>query len=346
MRFVKRPNDPPEGFEARAQTEYDKVVAHRAGSTPDKSFSFGVYKRDDVKRLLHQMFHGKCAYCETFYSASQPMDVEHFRPKGAVAEDDDHPGYWWLAMKWDNLLPSCIDCNRKRKQITPKGDVKQVALLDGDRATFSAQQRRNSGKKDSFPIAETGARATEPGDTAREDLAAAVSPDLADEQALLLNPCREDPATHLLYHFTDLPADAGGVRPPPVSFVLPQKLDNPDFESFTGDEDLSLKGATSIHVYGLNRLDLVQARTEVLRRLEFLKTVLVQLHKLAEKMEAKAGIAGNPAETRLLLDQGSRMVRGLADEVVGEIARMSRDDGPYCSMVRAWREQFEADLRV
>ncbi|MEF9674035.1 hypothetical protein QNM99_25505 [Pseudomonas sp. PCH446] len=47
------------------------------------------------------------------------MDVEHYRPKGAVSEDASHPGYWWVAMDWDNLLPSCIDCNRKRKQVTP-----------------------------------------------------------------------------------------------------------------------------------------------------------------------------------------------------------------------------------
>ena len=47
-----------------------------------------------MKRRLDLLFHGKCAYCETFYSASAPVDVEHYRPKGAVSEDPSHPGYY------------------------------------------------------------------------------------------------------------------------------------------------------------------------------------------------------------------------------------------------------------
>ena len=221
--------------------------------------------------------------------------------------------------------------------------MRQVALLQGDRVTFTEGQLQNSGKKDSFPIAENGVRARGPSQTARDDLAAvATSPDLASEKALLLNPCAEDPAEHFRYHLTTLPPGPDGVVAPPVSFVLPRKLE--DAALFIGDENLSLKGATSIHVYGLNRLDLVQARTEILRRLEFLKTLVVQLHGFAEKMEATRADAGNRNETNELLDQGSRMVRGLADEIVGEIARMTRDEMPYCSMVQAWRKQFEAEL--
>jgi len=33
-------------------------------------------------------------------------DVEHFRPKGPVVKES-HPGYWWLAYDWDNLLIAC-----------------------------------------------------------------------------------------------------------------------------------------------------------------------------------------------------------------------------------------------
>jgi hypothetical protein len=79
--------------------------------------------------LLKNVFHHKCAYCETridrFYG-----DAEHYRPKGAVkyrvpdtgeertaqAEREagqlqDHPGYFWLAYNWRNLVPSCTFCN-------------------------------------------------------------------------------------------------------------------------------------------------------------------------------------------------------------------------------------------
>eukprot|EP01034_Spumella_vulgaris_P009128 gene9128-11597_t len=97
--------------------ERDRARAHQQSTDPKKgSFEFAAYKHEEVKRRLDALFHGKCAYCETFYSASAPVDVEHYRPKGAVSENPNHPGYWWLAMSWDNLLPSCIDCNRKRNQ--------------------------------------------------------------------------------------------------------------------------------------------------------------------------------------------------------------------------------------
>jgi hypothetical protein len=56
-------------------------------------------------------------------------DVEHYRPKGGVTDENDnpveiddgrggkrpHPGYYWLAYDATNLLPSCIACNRPNK---------------------------------------------------------------------------------------------------------------------------------------------------------------------------------------------------------------------------------------
>ena len=81
--------------------------------------------RDWLK--LH-VFHNKCAYCESRI-VGFPGDTEHFRPKNRVriVEADDtsvivkvkdeegeeitHPGYFWLAYHWQNLLPSCQFCN-------------------------------------------------------------------------------------------------------------------------------------------------------------------------------------------------------------------------------------------
>jgi len=113
----------------KGKTEYQRAKAHQAAAkraknakTPQKpkpSFEYSAYKKGEVKRALATLFHGKCAYCETFYSASSPVDVEHYRPKGSVDGVKDHPGYWWLAMRWENLLPSCIDCNRRRGQWNP-----------------------------------------------------------------------------------------------------------------------------------------------------------------------------------------------------------------------------------
>lgn len=75
--------------------------------------------------LLKYVFYNKCAYCETRVVGYIP-DAEHFRPKGQVRTksgivevfDVDgkskiiHPGYFWLAYHWKNLLPACNTCNR------------------------------------------------------------------------------------------------------------------------------------------------------------------------------------------------------------------------------------------
>lgn len=90
-------------------------------------FDEDVWKgfRDWLKK---NVFNNKCAYCETTITGF-PGDTEHFRPKGRVRiiledggsqivkivdEDGDeieHPGYFWLAYHWRNLLPSCQFCN-------------------------------------------------------------------------------------------------------------------------------------------------------------------------------------------------------------------------------------------
>ena len=128
------------------------------GKPPASAFDGDVWG-DFKHRLLEQVFHNKCAYCETHIGAArQPGDAEHYRPKGAVknrnpadaryvptqqvaplgiAKDqrksacdacrqcpyvvgttlkhtgvvEDHPGYFWLAYHWKNLLPACSACN-------------------------------------------------------------------------------------------------------------------------------------------------------------------------------------------------------------------------------------------
>ncbi len=168
----------------RGRTERDRAIAFfqrpatasAAGSAGDtrKTFRFKAYGQKEVRDALDDLFHKKCAYCETYYGASQPVDVEHYRPKGAVDDDCKRrkPGYYWLASDWDNLLPSCIDCNRKRGH--KAGD-------ETDRVQL--------GKANQFPIA--GVRATEPvADLGKLD---------RQERPLLLHPCRDDPGKDLSF---------------------------------------------------------------------------------------------------------------------------------------------------
>ena len=59
-------------------------------------------------------------------------EAEHYRPKNAVTTEVDgkavkvtqanglpHPGYYWLAYDWRNLLPSCQVCNNAKSSQFP-----------------------------------------------------------------------------------------------------------------------------------------------------------------------------------------------------------------------------------
>ena len=89
--------------------------------------------------------------------------------------------------------------------------------------------------------------------------------DLSLELPLLLNPCRDNPEEHLVFSI-----DAG--KPALVS----AKTD------VTGAA--SPRGLASIHLFGLNRLSLVQDRTRVLRQMEFLGEVLVEVAGVADEL--------------------------------------------------------------
>ncbi|MDH0863142.1 hypothetical protein [Mitsuaria sp. GD03876] len=309
MRKVDRGAGAPGALSAKDRqglTELDRVRKHR--STPSAGgFEFAAYKHADVKRRLDDLFHGKCAYCETFYAASAPVDVEHYRPKGAVSEDQTHPGYWWLAMAWDNLLPSCIDCNRRREQLAPDAStsLKQLAV---DATGHNGFQRVLSGKKDSFPLASGGRRLL------------AESQSYAEEQALLLDPTRDDPMEHLRFHVQS-----------PIGLVLPAR---------SGGRP-SQRGAMSIQIYGLNRLGLVQDRTRVLRHLEFLGDLAVDLSAMAQELDtpaarqalAQAGVLLVPERLALLLDRTLAEMKGMAEP-----------KAPYSTMVQAWLAAFQDRL--
>ena len=166
-------------FESEARDKQGKKDStNKASKASDgttaksKGLTFKVYKDDSVKIALERLFYGKCAYCESYYAATQPMDVEHWRPKADVDLEEWEPdqqfkGYYWLAADWLNLLPSCIDCNRARKQKT---------LPDG--STVS------SDKGNQFPVMSGSSRISR-------------GADRSAEQPLLLNPTEDDPQLHL-----------------------------------------------------------------------------------------------------------------------------------------------------
>ena len=144
------------------------ALALSEGST--HSVRKAVYGHEKVRRALEELFYRKCAYCEISI-ARFDWDVEHYRPKGTVAERPDPPGYYWLAYDWENLFPSCQWCNQNRKA---------KPLWGGDPGIAG-------GKLDQFPISPERTRAMNPGGN------------IAQEGRLLLNPCADRPTRHLAF---------------------------------------------------------------------------------------------------------------------------------------------------
>ncbi|MGJ7492887.1 hypothetical protein [Variovorax sp. ZT4R33] len=140
---------------------------------PKAAYKFEAYKAEDVRTALTSLFHGKCAYCESFYRGTQQMDVEHYRPKGRLP-GEKHRGYWWLALCWENLLPSCTDCNRARMQ-------RLVSLAEDGSVSY---MQNVAGKRSCFPIAGPKRAESQADD---ENL----------EHPILLDPTRDDPKKHI-----------------------------------------------------------------------------------------------------------------------------------------------------
>ena len=172
--------------------------------------------------LIKNVFHDKCAYCET-REVRSPYHAEHFRPKGRVSfrtegekklrkaiindeegKEIEHPGYFWLAYHWANLLPSCNYCNS--------------AL----------------GKKDQFPVKKShvGVKRLNPVDAAalrrkeivslkRQEVYYLQPEDLNElEEPLLLNPYIDDPCDHLVFGDKGVIAPREGSEKGKVSIMV------------------------------------------------------------------------------------------------------------------------------
>lgn len=314
MRYVDRSqvSEPRclESADKNGKTERDRARDYQNAPGLNKgAFAFSVYKHDEVKKKLAMLFHGKCAYCETFFSASAPVDIEHYRPKGSISEAPGHPGYWWLAMSWNNLLPSCIDCNRRRKQNTPNTSTSLHELFASS-IVEGKMPSLQSGKQDSFPIKNSDRRLN------------AESYLYRDEEPFLLNPTQDDPRQHLRYHID---------HHSPLGIILAGQSPGQTSE----------RGAVSIQVYGLNRLGLVQDRTRLLRRLEFLGDQILEIEIIIEELEVPPMVSAIPQPTmRQILSR----LKLLQQRTISEIREMAQPTSPYSEMVQAWIDDFSAQI--
>jgi len=252
MIFVKRPAEPP-AVTAALNKPYvkfaNKTELERAREyygvepPPKKAFKFERYSEHDVRFALDELFHEKCAYCESTYRAVDSRDVEHFRPKGGITEAPEHPGYWWLAASWSNLLPSCPPCNQRRRQTLYEPGM----TLEEFEAARRKQAETLSGKKNAFPVRNSTW-------VTREQAT------LSAEDPLLINPCERNPADHLEFVFDWKPPQYIWEAEQITAIVRPR--------SQAGQDDPY--GKASIAIYGLRRAGLFReylARVKDMQRL-------------------------------------------------------------------------------
>jgi uncharacterized protein (TIGR02646 family) len=158
---------PGAAWSKRSRTARDEVIQQQGA----RHFRDDVYAAPQVKACLREISSGKCAYCE-YPLTRTDLNVEHYRPKARVYERDDHPGYYWLAYEWDNLLPACQHCNQLRSDPPILGNLGRT---------------RARGKGDKFPLADEQFRAFSPADQ------------MSKEEPLLINPALEDPSEHITF---------------------------------------------------------------------------------------------------------------------------------------------------
>jgi hypothetical protein len=94
----------------------EALTGYPAARQAGKSYEFDSDIWGQLKDHLQDLFQGRCAYCEAWFRSVSFGDVEHYRPKAAVTEDPNHPGYYWLAYNPENYLPACSLCNTKGKK--------------------------------------------------------------------------------------------------------------------------------------------------------------------------------------------------------------------------------------
>lgn len=149
-------------------------------TSPDNSYMIksriykGIYSQNgseihETRETLKKIYFQKCAYCE---NKEHTPEVEHYRPKGAVAEDTTHRGYYWLCYEWTNMLPSCHSCNAE------------------------------TGKRNQFPI--LGTRVFTPSFFSNNKLDSHIESQLLiSEQPYLLHPEIDHPDSGMYFQFSN-----------------------------------------------------------------------------------------------------------------------------------------------
>lgn len=114
-RPIEAPSKLVEGQDYLNDLIHDKGgISHLSDDDWDTVHKF--YRHEQVKMVLIETTHFKCAYCETI-STGNYLEVEHFKPKSIYRE---------LTLEWSNLLPSCKRCNLRKSAF----DTGEFPIID------------------------------------------------------------------------------------------------------------------------------------------------------------------------------------------------------------------------
>jgi hypothetical protein len=148
----------------------------------------------NFRPVFEQTFGRKCWYTESRNPGTDD-DVDHYRPKGRIAEAPDHGGYWWEAFNWRNFRLSCHRANRLRRN-PETGETHGK----GDRFPLQDEAERWQGPRDACHEHPSLLDPTDPEDppllTFDPDGRVAVAPTYADSDTAVE---RVEASRHLLH---------------------------------------------------------------------------------------------------------------------------------------------------
>lgn len=101
--------------------QMEEFFASKSRSQKRYNWPFNREIDREIKKNLHEIFHGKCGYCETKIESYVTGTVDRYRPNNGVRDKNEYHQdlYWWLTFEWDNLIYSCKECNQYKGNYFP-----------------------------------------------------------------------------------------------------------------------------------------------------------------------------------------------------------------------------------
>ena len=99
----------------------EEFFASKNRSQKRYDWPFNAVIDKELKGHLHEVFHGKCGYCEIKIDYPELGTVDRYRPNNGVRDKNEfHQDlYWWLTFEWDNLIYCCKECNQYKGNYFP-----------------------------------------------------------------------------------------------------------------------------------------------------------------------------------------------------------------------------------